>query len=89
MPGQGYTLPPGGYPCPGMEIHARASIVLDWTNSLTHLLNEQLSQTHPDTPSMFAEAKETTLDVFNTFYLQFQYEKSVEMFKRRGDIVNA
>ena len=29
MPGQGYTLPPGGYPCLGMEIHARASIVLD------------------------------------------------------------
>ena len=27
--GAGIYLPPGGYPCPGMEIHARASIVVD------------------------------------------------------------
>ena len=38
--GAGIYLPPGGYPCPGMEIHARASIVLDWSWFYIKCLNK-------------------------------------------------
>ena len=29
------------------------------------------------------------MDEFNTYYLQCQYEKSVEMFKSREEVINA
>ena len=34
--GAGIYLPPGGYPCPGMEIHARAPIVLDCSSLVVY-----------------------------------------------------
>ena len=58
------------------------------THQFTDSQNVQSLQSHLAQPIIFENSRETTLNEFNTFYQQCKYEKSVEIFKNHGELIN-